>query len=412
MDYVAQELAEGRIRKARLKVRIGALDALRGFAVFGMLLTHMSEQFLAGSPPSHWPNFGIESQLDSLTRLAVDALLRGKAFALFSLLFGVSFFLQMKTAEREQQCPACWFAWRMLLLLAIGLLHHLLWPGDVLTVYAAGGLLLLFVRQWSDKTLLAAACFLLFGGARWVAFVAGAAFGWNVEPAPISAERQDAYVEVLMTSSLPQVFTQNYWHGFPLKASFFFGVHGRGYQTLGLFMLGLYLARAGWHERALSRPRLFYGLFLAGGGLVLAAGLGLSLQENASSKAAAAVRRTLIDVVNLGATATLLSAFAVLYLRTATGFIARVLSSVGRAGLTAYLSATLIGTGLMYGWGLGMMGKVGVAQAVAMGLLVFALQAALITWWFRHFLYGPVEWTWRIASYGRWEPILKRSHFS
>jgi uncharacterized protein len=408
MDWVAPSGALGHgASHAAPRERIGALDALRGFAIFGMLLTHMSDQFIGGPLPTHAFS---SSPLDLLAQAGVDTFVRGKAFALFSVLFGVSFFLQIKSAAKVQPCVACWVGWRMLLLLLIGMVHHLFWSGDVLTLYAVGGVLLLLARRWSNTALVGLACFFLFGGVRFLVLALQAATGWDLEFVQTSAARQAAYLEVLKASSLPDVFAQNYWHGWPLKLQFLFGVQGRAYQTLGLFLLGLLVARGGWHERALSQPRLLYQALGGAGVLGAVAALGLLLVGGNGSAANLAVRRTLIDAFNLAAATATLGVFLLLYLRTATTMAARVVAAIGRAGLTSYVTETLMGTFIMYGWGLGMLGCVGPAQAVALAVLVFALQAAVATWWFGWFRYGPLEWAWRVGSYRRWEPILKAPH--
>jgi uncharacterized protein len=74
----------------------------------------------------------------------------------------------------------------------------------------------------------------------------------------------------------------------------------------------------------------------------------------------------------------------------------------GRMPLTNYLMQTLIGTTLFYGWGFGLWGKVGPAVQLVMAFAIFfIIQVPLSTFWFRHFEYGPLEYVWRLGTYGR-----------
>ena len=125
--------------------RVDMVDALRGFALLGLFLVHCVER---------WELYWLSPMPDPWSE-AVMALFAGKAFAIFALLFGFSFATIMAN-ERARGGDFTWrFAWRLLLLLAIGTLHVVLYRGDVLQVLAVVGLLLIpFDRVRSDRVLL------------------------------------------------------------------------------------------------------------------------------------------------------------------------------------------------------------------------------------------------------------------
>ena len=75
------------------------------------------------------------------------------------------------------------------------------------------------------------------------------------------------------------------------------------------------------------------------------------------------------------------------------------LAPVGKMGLTVYLTQTVFGVLLFYGFGLGLLGELGVAPAIALGILFFVVQVVLARWWMTHFSMGPVEWLWRSLTY-------------
>ena len=78
------------------------------------------------------------------------------------------------------------------------------------------------------------------------------------------------------------------------------------------------------------------------------------------------------------------------------------LAAAGRMPLTNYLLQSVLCTAIFYGWGLGYWGRAG--HAVQLGLafaIFFGLQVPLSILWFRRFAYGPMEYLWRLATYGR-----------
>jgi len=84
------------------KNRIHSVDALRGFALAGIVITHVLEQYLAAFPTEEMQAVLIAGPIDSIVEGLSFWVIRGKFFALFSLLFGLSFFIQMDNAEKAE----------------------------------------------------------------------------------------------------------------------------------------------------------------------------------------------------------------------------------------------------------------------------------------------------------------------
>src|SRR5204863_1582781 len=140
--------------------RIELLDALRGLAVCGILIGNM--QWFSGygmMPPA------LEAQApltDQIVHLLVHFLIEGKFYSIFSFLFGFGFALQIARAEERDDTNASLFKRRLFWLLVIGLLHaYLLWAGDILSIYAVMGFLLILFRRKTDSALLKWALVLL-----------------------------------------------------------------------------------------------------------------------------------------------------------------------------------------------------------------------------------------------------------
>src|SRR5690606_36716687 len=101
------------------------LDDLRGFALFGLFMVHMPELFeLYRLAP-------VTDPFQLAVHDAVWLVFAGKAFALMALCFGTSFFILMQAGERRGRDFSLRFAWRLLLLSAMGLLHCLWYRGDI-----------------------------------------------------------------------------------------------------------------------------------------------------------------------------------------------------------------------------------------------------------------------------------------
>jgi uncharacterized protein len=120
------------------------LDLLRGFAIFGILLVNVEfmrgadfYDALAGRPVP------VEGT-DAVVSFVVGWLVAGKFVSSFALLFGIGAGFLVTRALRTQVPPRQLLARRYTMLLGFGLAHMiLLFPGDVLFVYAVTGFVLL-----------------------------------------------------------------------------------------------------------------------------------------------------------------------------------------------------------------------------------------------------------------------------
>ena len=144
--------------------RIRLIDALRGLSLAGIVMVHFGEQYLGFMPPAGQP-YNVQGTLDGVLEALSWVFIRGKGFGIFSFMFGLSFVLQMQRAERRRPGtdfrPR--FAWRLLVLFAIGWLHGFAYSGDILTVYAALGIPLILFYRVRDRWLLVLAVLLLVG---------------------------------------------------------------------------------------------------------------------------------------------------------------------------------------------------------------------------------------------------------
>ena len=149
----------------RSKERILAIDALRGFAVMGIILLHNIEHFNYYSFPK--TDSPLLASLDKHLWDMLFFLFSGKAYAIFALLFGFTFYLQSRNCEKRGEDFRNRYMWRLVLLLGFGFINASFFPGEILVLYALLGFVLVPVRHLSDKTVFWIACFLMLQPLEW-----------------------------------------------------------------------------------------------------------------------------------------------------------------------------------------------------------------------------------------------------
>ncbi|MCC8153684.1 MAG: hypothetical protein LIP01_05385, partial [Tannerellaceae bacterium] len=83
--------------------RIDVVDALRGFAVMAILIVHSVEHFIFPVYPDPADYPGWLNTLDQGTLDVIFALFAGKSYAIFSLLFGFTFYIQYTSQDKKVQ---------------------------------------------------------------------------------------------------------------------------------------------------------------------------------------------------------------------------------------------------------------------------------------------------------------------
>jgi uncharacterized protein len=407
--------------------RIGLIDALRGLALAGIAIAHFGEQYLGFMPPPGRP-YNIQGTADGVLEALSWILVRGKGFGIFSFMFGLSFVLQMQRAERRRPGsdfrPR--FVWRLLILFAMGWLHGLAYSGDILTVYAALGIPLILFYRVPDRWLLVLALPLLIGVPRIAQrVVEGPATAAELQSAQ---ERMNAQAEehwrMLVEGDVPAIAHFHATTGFRAKWEFQFGFMGRGYQTFGLFLLGLWAGRHRVFEDVEAHRRRFVRLWRWTGALTLlipllaavlfvagkAAGGGTAPEPPAGAPPdftswPFVAGLCFFDTWNNAMTLFYVASFALLFLRPLWRPRLLRFGPAGQMALSVYVSQSIVGVLVFFGFGLGLLGRLGNTATIPMGLALFALQVAASRAWLRHFRHGPLEWAWRSLTWLRWEPF-------
>jgi uncharacterized protein len=386
--------------------RIQALDVIRGFALFGVLLMN-----LYGHPEFALPEAVVAAlptaRIDAPLGFLFDWLVDGKAQALFSMLFGFGFALFLERAEARGASGTRLYLRRLLVLAVIGFLHAaLIWYGDILHAYALTGFCLILVRRWPPRALLVGGLLLsLFATFPILILWAVQAADGSTPPVlaafeaglarryPVFLDNDPvAYVRELIRGMGPE------WMGGPFAWSYFATVLGR-------FLIGYWIFRTGW----LSRPGAITGRLATA---LLAIGLTTALAD-AALKSWGPEWGLAGDLVEellhrAGQLTLALGYGAVLFLlvRRPGGWSASAsLAAVGRMALTNYLMQSLVYLFVFYGFGLGLLRYGGALVCLLVAVPAFAAQIVFSRWWLARFRFGPAEWLWRSATYGRWQPM-------
>lgn len=384
------------IPMAAVPNRISLVDALRGFALMGLFMVHSIELF-----ELYWKN-PVESRVHDI----VFFLFAGKAYAIFAMLFGISFFIIMDKQARKGVDFRMRFLWRLAILFALGTLNSMVYSGEVLQVLAGYGFILVFAYRVPSKWLIAIALTCLVTPHLIYHYWAATANLPGANDKPYSWILYDNAFEVWSNGTLSQVLAFNVTQGSLAKWFFFFD-GSRGAQVFGLFLIGLVLGRSGFFVRPAEFASLRSKLFAVA---AIAAIALFSLQQYLASPAVKALwpegnmaKWYLDELVGgyfcLAFMMLLVLSFVAVYQRQLGQKVLNLLAPAGRMSLTIYVSQSLFCVPFFYGYGLGMYDKISQINALILGMAFFSLQVAFAHWWMKRFHYGPLEWVWRAATY-------------
>lgn len=384
------------------------LDVLRGLAILGICMANYPEFSLYTFQPDDVTAGMSCAGIDYALRYLLSVFIDGKFYTLFSLLFGIGFSIIIGNAARKGINGFLIFYRRMLVLLLIGFLHLMfVWSGDILMLYALMGMLLPLFRNLSDRGILTvAAVFLLL---------------------PVAVDFLSAVAGIRL--SAPAVEEQWYWcdrygiteenFGFWLRDAESYGqvlqflVQGawvrmyefiegnRYFKVLGLFLLGFWIGRNHLYAnlervRPLLRRVTLYGILF---GLPLSVLYAWSSVNGHPWGMVAHTAIYTVSVYPLGFA--YLSGICLLYRRWKNCGIWKWFAIPGRMALTNYIGQSFIGIFLFYGIGLGWGAGIGLVHTEVIALTVYLFQVVFSRLWLNEFRFGPLEWMWRMLTYGK-----------
>ena len=389
------------LRPVAPQERIGALDLLRGWAMFGVLLSNIYG----------YARYEPESALDRALRWTHHWLVQDRFYTLLILLFGIGFGIQLTRANTRGTDLRTTYYRRSAALLAIGIVHGtLIWEGDILTIYALTAFALVMFRSASTRQVIVIGALLWIAGpiiVRDLAFLSGLRFmaPWRGDVSPIYAHGTWLAIERVRVAAYMD------WLGRFGLTSYV--------RNLAAFLIGLWCIKSGYLRRLVDEPRVTRRLLAVA---LVAAAIGYAMWNFADTlwplrppparpygfpypyfqlgMARALVLR-LFDWATEGTSLAYACVLLLIWQRPRGERVLRPLAATGRMALTTYLTQSIVCTLLFYSYGLGWYGKLSYAGVSLVALILFGCQMAVSTWWLGRFRYGPAEWLWRTLTYGR-----------
>jgi uncharacterized protein len=378
--------------------RLATLDVVRGFAVMGILLANVP---FFGQPMlaeiAGLATTRLEGA-DGWAKAWLDTLVSGKFRGMLAILFGAGLWLQSERLTATGQWPGVYVR-RTVFLGLLGILHAVLvWYGDILFSYAVAALVAMWLARLPEKDL-KLWIVLMLGMAAMVGVGAAVVMGQGNSLESMGLSADDPIARILSPETETEVFAQGpVWMQFLYRLGMFAVVALQLPLTvaplIGLFLIGVWLARVGFFVSPRSHPALRAKML--GWGL----GLGLPLNALALAGHAWGWRFEVSVLIELFLSVPLAVGYlAVLAsLAEVAGNLLKAVANVGRMALTCYLAQSVVCTAYFYSWGLGRFGSHSYLELLAMVPVVWAFNLVLASVWLRFFSIGPVEWAWRSVS--------------
>ncbi|MBQ8438528.1 MAG: DUF418 domain-containing protein [Alistipes sp.] len=426
--------------------RITVIDALRGFALFGVMWIHMQQRFGIFSMGMMQGGESATPTLDAVVGWLTNNVFMGRFINIFAFLFGMSFFIQMDRAAKKGIDFRGRFLWRMVILAVIGVIGSWFTYLEILTLYAIFGVILIILFPLKNRVLMIIFALLVAGGPRWGSYIYDKVTApeqiemtqMTQMPAP-PMQVAPATTEDSVTTDgadgteAPQFdpsqfdFSQfempetTFWSdakanmtsGFIRKMGYQMS-SGRAYLTLALFILGLVVGRIRFFETIDEKRKRNIKLFF----ISLAVWLGgVGLQAlipqpefvwGAPPTAISLLRTTLGDINMVTMSVSITLGFVLLYGNAKMRKALDTLTPYGRMGLTNYELQGIIGCFLFSGWALGgTFSGLSATMLALIGVVFYIIQILFSRWWLNNFKYGPWEWFWRSATYLKWQPFKR-----
>lgn len=380
------------------KFRLHVVDALRGFAVVSIMLLHNIQHFDLYFVPQGLPVLVIG--IDKVVMNIMIFLFGGKSYAIFSLLFGLTFFIQSNNQEKKGNDFRGRFAWRLVLLFLFGVLNSAFYQGDILMYYSVVGFLIIPVAKLSDKVVLGIALFLFLQPLEWVHLFKAIQNPDMALSNRLSWTYFGNMAEYIRGDSFAATVIGNLTNG--KKASILWNwENARYFHMLALFMTGMLMGRRQLFAENDENKRFWKKtLLLSSISFMCLFAIKLNLGEYVTSKA---IRRPMFTMesswANISFMFVLVSGFVLLFYSKVGKNILNIFSPIGKMSLSNYVFQSIIGASIYYGYGLGLYQYTGATYCLLIGIVLAILFGVICTWWAKYFKHGPLEGIWHKATW-------------
>jgi len=377
------------------KQRLDAVDALRGFAILAIMLLHSIEHFNFYVFPDASLQPAWLTTLDGYIWDTLFFLFGGKGYAIFALLFGLTFSMMYRKQAKAGVDFGGRFFWRLILLVGFAIVNGAFFPGEILSLYAMVGVVLILVRGWSSNFVLLAAFLLLLQPIELWHYVQSLIDPDYVLPVLPTGNLWRMLKEGQLSNSFFDLVKSNTLYGH--KVTFYWSLQvGRTVQTAGLFVLGYWLGIKDLFVTSDASIRFWKRmLVVAAIAFIPLYFLGENFAALVSSKVVVgSLGKAITMYQNLSFTFVLVSGFMLLYQYGGFRKLVGGLRYVGRMSLTAYVLQSILGSFVFFGYGLGLGPNVRHTVSLGIGIVLWIIQFYFFKWWINKYGQGPLEKLW------------------
>ena len=378
--------------------RIDVLDVLRGFAIVSIMLLHNIEHFDFYFLPENLPLW--MKSTDKVIWDSLFFLFGGKSYSIFALLFGVTYAIQLSRQKEKGKSFDGIFAWRMLLLFGFGIFNSAFYQGDILEIYAVLGLLLIPLCKLAEKAIFGIAVILLLLPYEWINLLYALQHPNESISNPESWSYFDKMIIYVGESSLWDTIIGNLTNG-KMAVMLWNWENGRFFTILGLFLLGYLMGKRRLFEWSPQSERFWKKTFVIA--VIAFIPLYFIQKQLKPLITSAIIRRPIITMEtswsNLALMIILVSGITLLFYKTNLRSKLMYFSSFGRMSMSNYIIQSIIGTGIYYGWGLGLYQYTGATYCVLIALGLTIIMGIFCKWWAKHHKQGPFETLWHKATW-------------
>jgi uncharacterized protein len=424
------------VAPVRSDERNSGLDAIRGFALLGILLLNICAFGLPAAAYTNPAPAGGATGPNLVLWAVITVLADGKMRAIFSLTFGASVYLLVDRLSRKGAAAdvADIHYRRMLWLMLFGMIHaYLIWWGDILYYYASLGLILYPLRKLSARALLIIAGILILTlgflpmgyqrhlpeeRAEYVQIQADLSAGKKLTEEQQETKRdwEDLIKDFAPSAQDLKKETDAHRGGYlgllQFRAKEVFHDHSTPmyfpfpwFDILTMMLIGIAMMKTGVLLGQRS-TKFYVWMALISFAIGVPANLWsvwLCIRDHFALESLIFSNATyeLGRFTAFGYIALLVLAIRAGVMRAVTS----ALASVGQMAFTNYILTSLICTTILEGYGFGLFGKLQRYQLYAIVPFVWLVILVISPIWLRHFRFGPLEWVWRCLTYWKRQPF-------
>ncbi|MFK7810077.1 MAG: DUF418 domain-containing protein [Saprospiraceae bacterium] len=375
------------------KNRITGIDALRGFALFGILIVNI---FVFNAPYGHYGTFYLAfDEVQVGVVLHMFFFFAGRFMFIFAFLFGYGCCMQYEKYTDHYAFRKFW--WRRMFWLAIfGVVHILLFSyGDILLPYALLGMTLPFVLRLRNRTLIV--LFLIVYLIPVYEFVLRQHFNF---PSIFTEPVYELEKEISIGAE------GSFWELFQLRLKQYLALQSEKVimyipKEWSLFIIGVIASRYKLATELSKRKAVVFCIIAS---VIVFCNYLYNeelpkLFDYENSLVQSIIYGLIVKALNFIHGMLYIIGFWLLWRFSFFQRLFSSLKSAGRMSLTIYIMQSMICAVLFSGYGFGMYGSQTPVQLLWLACGIFAGQLIFAELWLEWFRFGPLEWLWRRLSY-------------